>query len=345
MTYKNIHVSTFEAFFKSEDWRRNWIATNRPVEELAAHDKRMADRETKRNAFKVNFPFAVIMEGAYPEHDYVSRWCWQNIGSCDGECHEGEHSEYTGCPVVLATEHVVTGWYNTKDGKRVDWEDVAYNDVEDHSHVGNWCSLWLGKTGYDYGFTEYYFQTESDRDRFLAAAPTFNLGEKYKETTMNTVLEKAVHQSKWGFHSCSKEISKKLRFLNGVFAKAQHMAGAWERWERKLPQNRVVKRAIKDSKGIKIGTEVVLDAQGKPVEWKEPQVCDLFHDKIPSSVDRWGGKIGGRAEDNGFGAKILAASRQARTPQPTPEAVTPLLFSDEEIERLYNVAKDWLESR
>jgi len=160
---------------------------------------------------------------------------------------------------------------------------------------------------------------------------------------MNTVVKKAV-QSRFGFHPCSKETSKKLRFLNGVYAKAQHMAGAWERWERKLPHNRVVKRSIKDDKGIKVGTEIVLDAAGRPVEWKEPQTCDLFHDKIPSSVDRWGGKISGRAEDNGFGGKILAASQQARMPQTTPETVTPLLFSDEEIDRLYAVAKDWLKS-
>lgn len=228
----------------------------------------------------------------------------------------------------------------------MDWEEKAFKDVEEHSHVGVWCSMWLGKTGYDYGFSEYYFQNESDRDRFLAAAPTFNIGEKYeKEEAMNTVTENGVHQSKWGFHPCSKETSKKLRFLNGVYAKAQHMAGAWERWERKLPHNRVVKRAIKDEKGIKVGTEVVLDAQGQPVPWKEPEICTLFHDKIPSSVDRWGGKIGGRAEDNGFGADILAASRQARTPQATPQTVKPLPFSDEEIDRLCSVAKDWLESR
>jgi len=48
--YRHIHVSTFEAFFKSEDWRRNWIATNRPEKELEVHDKRMSVTKRERNS-------------------------------------------------------------------------------------------------------------------------------------------------------------------------------------------------------------------------------------------------------------------------------------------------------
>ena len=157
--------------------------------------------------------------------------------------------------------------------------------------------------------------------------------------------EKKVFQSKWGFHPVSLLTSKKLRFLNLVYAKAQHLAGAWERWERKQPENRVMKRAIKDEKGLKVGTEIILDSQCNPVPSPEPQICTLFHETIPGSTDRWGGRWNGRAEDNGFGRKILEASRQARTPKATPEDVTPLLFTDEEIDRLYIVGKDWLENR
>jgi hypothetical protein len=156
-----------------------------------------------------------------------------------------------------------------------------------------------------------------------------------------TTLVNDVYQSKWGFHPISKESSKKLRFLNGVYAKAQHMAGAWERWERKQPQNRVQKRILRDSAGQKYGKEIVLDDQGKPIPLPEPQICELFHEKVPSHV-QWGTYISGRAEDNGFGAKILAASRQARTPQPTQEAVQPFPFTEEEIDRLYESAKNWI---
>lgn len=61
--YKKIHLSTFEEFFKSEDWRRNWISTNRPAEELVAHDKRMTDRDEKRKALREQFPFTASSKG------------------------------------------------------------------------------------------------------------------------------------------------------------------------------------------------------------------------------------------------------------------------------------------
>lgn len=38
---------------------------------------------------------------------------------------------------------------------------------------------------HDYGLGEYCFVTESDRDRFLAAEPTFNIGEKYNKENEN----------------------------------------------------------------------------------------------------------------------------------------------------------------
>lgn len=153
--------------------------------------------------------------------------------------------------------------------------------------------------------------------------------------------EKTVHQSNWGYHPISFESSKKLRFINGVYAKAQHLAGAWERWDRKLPENRVVKRAVRDASGLKIGTEIVKDNSGNPVAWAEPNICSLFHEKVPSHV-KYGGYIRGSAKDNGFGEKILSASRQARIPQPTPEDVQPFPFTEEEIDRLYEAAKEWM---
>lgn len=183
--YEGIHVSDHETYMKSENWRRNWISENRPPEELVAHDKRIADREAQRQAILAKFPYSVILAGVYPEHDFVSRWCWQNIGVCDGKCTDGPHSEYTGCPVVLATEYISKSSWKDKEGKDHLWEEKAYLEVEEHSHEGSWTSFWLGKTGYDYGLGEYCFATESDRDRFLAAEPTFNTGEKYNKENEN----------------------------------------------------------------------------------------------------------------------------------------------------------------
>lgn len=346
--YKQIHISTFEEFFKSEDWRRNWIANNRPENEVYAHDKRMSDRDEKRKEYRKRFPFTVILQGAFSEHDFVSRWCWQNIGpkQCE-ECHESS-SEYPGCPLALATEYIKTGWYLTNKNQRVYWSEKAYIEekVPKHSHEGTWRSMWLGKTGYDYGCGEYYFQNESDRDEFLAAIPIFSLGERYEKDSKMTTLtaEKTVHQSKWGFHPISREASQKLRFINGVYAKAQHLAGAWERWERKRPENRVMKRAIKAPDGVKVGTEIVKDALGNPVFHSEPQVCPLFHETVPGHM-KYGGYIRAAALDNGFGDKILFASRQARTPQPTPADVLSFPFTEEEIDALYETAKSWMDNR
>lgn len=342
-------VSTFEQYLEIEKRRRDWIVNNRSEKDLDNHDKRISENEERRNKFKDNCPFSftAVLEGVYPEQDYANRWCWQNIGSRQcGEC-ECSSSEYPGCPLVLATEYIKTGWYPNQAGQRVYWSEKAYIEekVPQHGHKGIWSSYWLGKTGYDYGFTEYYFQNESDRDKFLAAFPIFNTGENYeeKENDMSTMTEKAVHQSKWGFHPVSLAASKKLRFINGVYAKAQRLAGAWERWERKIPSNRVIRRSIRDAKGLKIGMEVVKDQAGNPVPWKEPQVCPLFHVTIPSAISKWS-RTDGRAEDNGFGEKILFASRQARIPQPTPKDVLPFPFTEEEIDRLYETAKEWNEN-
>lgn len=153
------------------------------------------------------------------------------------------------------------------------------------------------------------------------------------------------YQSKWGFHPVSRESSKKLRFLNSVYAKSQHLAAAWERWENKQPHNRVMKRAVKDSSGMKIGTEIVKDENSNPVIQKEPEICSLFHEKIPAKQLSWGGYLAARTKDNGFGLTILYASRLARTPQPTADAVKPIEFTEEEIDRLYQIAQDWMKSR
>ena len=345
MAYTKIHISTFEEFFPTEERRRDWIVKNRPAIEVEAHDKRMTDREEKRNAIKQDFPYTVILEGAYPEHDFVSRWCWQNIGpvQCD-ECHESS-SEYPGCPLVLATEYILTSWHYDNEKNRVYWFEKAYieENVPKHGHEGTWKSLWLGKTGYDYGSSEYYFQNQTDRDRFLAAVPIFTLGERYEGKAMTTMTaEKAVHQSKWGYHPISLEASKKLRYINGVYAKAQHLAGAWERWDRKQPQNRIQKQTVKDLNGRKRRETVLVN--GAPVPLPEPQICKLFHEKVQKYV-RYGCYFPGRAKDNGFGDKIIHASRQARTPQPTPEAVAEFLLTEEEINVLYEHAKGWMENR
>lgn len=150
------------------------------------------------------------------------------------------------------------------------------------------------------------------------------------------IVENVVHESKWGFHSVSKEAYSKLRFLNAIYDKSLHLAAAWERWNNKLPKNRIQKRAIRDDKGWKINSEIVLDLNGNPISLIEPKLCPLFHNFAKS---KWSDEL--YVQDNGFGGMILLASRQAKIPHSKPELAKPLLISDEEIDRLYNIGEEW----
>jgi hypothetical protein len=161
-------MSTFEKF-ESANWSPETIARTRPAPQLAESDEERREIEMERRERKANFPHSVIFEGSFPEYDFANRWCWQNFGPRHGECSES-YSEYPACPLVLAT-----GRIENRDGR----EKKKYGKVDEHSHEGTWTWYFFGKTDYDYGFGEYYFASESDRDRFIAAVPTFSWGENY----------------------------------------------------------------------------------------------------------------------------------------------------------------------
>lgn len=158
-----------------------------------------------------------------------------------------------------------------------------------------------------------------------------------------------VFQSKFGFHPCTRETDKKLRFLNGIYQKALSMSAAWERWDRKAPHNRVLRRRLRDEQGRVIGRETVLDDQAQPIPMPEPEICPIFSDKMLRKTN-WSrdGKYHRTPIEitvvETDGPYILAAARQARKPQPTAEDVRPLpLSEEEEIDALYQRAKEWLE--
>jgi hypothetical protein len=150
-----------------------------------------------------------------------------------------------------------------------------------------------------------------------------------------TTMQKNVFQSRWGFHPISRESSKKLRFINGKFAKAQHAAGRWERWEHKQPQNRV----LMERTSPRAKKTPVLGADGKPVLMSEPKVNPLFFITQPTQDKGWY-QILGRAKSTGLGEKILMCSRIARTPAATPEDVKELPITEEEIDKLYQLLND-----
>lgn len=147
--------------------------------------------------------------------------------------------------------------------------------------------------------------------------------------------QKTVHQSRWGFHPISREASKKLRFINGVFAKAQHAAAAWVRWDRKDPKNRILKRRDKDGR-----KQPVLDAEGKPVLMKEPKYNPLFHTVQAFERKETYWCVPSLYRSTGLGEKVLSWSRIARMPAPTSDAVQELPVTEEEIEQLYQQVKE-----
>lgn len=90
-----------------------------------------------------------MLQVSYPEIDFANRWCWQQFGPAEGECHQA-HSEYPAC-----------------------------NLPPPHQHQGRWLSHFLVKTEYDFGYNEWYFTNETDRDRFVEFIPHMHWGERY----------------------------------------------------------------------------------------------------------------------------------------------------------------------
>ena len=130
--------------------------------------------ENKRDQTLINFPFSVIVTGYYPESDFAERWCWQKFGSPETEDCLNCHSDYPGCPLVLVTEQI----------KEYKWEDEIeyikeYRNPGKHSHQGVWTTLWLAKTGYDFGYTEFCFKNEEDYFQFVAFIPDVTFGEQW----------------------------------------------------------------------------------------------------------------------------------------------------------------------
>ena len=109
--------------------------------------------EAKRYATHLKFPHVVTLRGDYPSHDEIEAACWDRFGPRDGPCTHYEFTENVRCEITAKLRQ-----------DNPDWFDVA---VPDHSHEGVWTTLWLQKTGYDYGYQDYCFSDLADKQRFL----------------------------------------------------------------------------------------------------------------------------------------------------------------------------------
>ncbi len=133
MTHKTAILTHFDSYFAC-----NEATLEDRSEELALRQQRLQ-----------LFPHAAMLQVAFPELDFVNRWCWMNFGSRHGECTQ-RYSQYRVCDIEMP-----------------------------HCHSGVWTDHWFLKTDYDFGFNEWYFAREADYNLFLQNVANFNWGERY----------------------------------------------------------------------------------------------------------------------------------------------------------------------
>ena len=138
MTIRKVELSDYDAFLEYEY----------PEGAPGSAEARFADIAARQARMAV-FPFSVMLKVSYAEMDFANRWCWQQFGPANAECHQA-HSEYSAC-----------------------------DQPGPHCHFGRWAVHWYGKTDYNFGFHEWYFSSEADRNRFLKFVPQLNWGEHY----------------------------------------------------------------------------------------------------------------------------------------------------------------------
>jgi hypothetical protein len=134
------------------------------------------------------------------------------------------------------------------------------------------------------------------------------------------------HRSRWGWHPCDYETYLLLKELNALCEKARRQYAAWQRWERKMPHNRVIRRKVKDDQGRVIRTEVI---GPRP----EPPLPAPFCTRYQAVVR---GRAIERVAFSDLG--IPAAYRAARKPAASKEEVKPPGLTPEQVNRLAALA-------
>ena len=154
-------------------------------------------------------------------------------------------------------------------------------------------------------------------------------------TTTETIQ---VNKSKYGFHSCDRETFLKLKRLHKEYYIALRQKSIWDRWDRKAPQNRVIRKWTRNEKRQKIGYTIVGPSP-------EPEINSIFNEKI-NKKSHWG-KNGQyhreQIEETYVNMKdrydIVANFQRAKRPQASPKFVEKLSITKEEIETVYNMLK------
>jgi hypothetical protein len=146
------------------------------------------------------------------------------------------------------------------------------------------------------------------------------------------------HQSKYGWYPCDIETYHKLKAINLAYDQAIHKMKAWERWERKDPKNRVIRKKLKDSTGRVVGYGI---AELQP----EPEICSIFCKKILKKVNF--DKANNYYKDGierifieQLEGSVYDDYRKARYPMASEAEVRPLIMSMDRIDKLYLAIKN-----
>ncbi len=151
------------------------------------------------------------------------------------------------------------------------------------------------------------------------------------ETATAEVRPMEAHKSKWGYHPCSHEVFLLLKRLNKHYEKARTGYHIWSRWLRKAPQNRVIRKTLRDEKGMKVGVEIV---GPRP----EPKLCPVFVEKVMTKVryhqGEWHDKGIEVEQTRLVGLAVAADYASARYPKSEANAVRPLTMTVETIREM-----------
>jgi len=83
-----------------------------------------------------------------------------------------------------------------------------------------------------------------------------------------------VIKGRWGFYPCEYEVYRKLKKLNAAYYKSERREAEYLRWCRKEPQNRVIRKKIRNEKKQVVGYEA-------PIPRPEPKrYPNLFADVL-----------------------------------------------------------------
>lgn len=142
---------------------------------------------------------------------------------------------------------------------------------------------------------------------------------------------KNVHHGKFGFYPCDWQTFQKLRRLYGYYLLALSRNADWARWNRKQPQNRVLRKWYRDAQGRRTGFEIVGPRT-------EPQLVPIFTEKAKHK--NW------RGDSLWDEVKILNSHieqnyRRAKYPAASEAEVQPLTISIAEIDNMLAILDKW----